>query len=147
MRGLLPVFWASKSRPALLTCALMLSTTWPPCCLNVTQGVKICQSWDTLGYLHTPWEAHAQVCEQGTCSKPFQVSGILPLQASCEFGELSVLSVTIWTRAPWHPRVPQALYSYMTIISCQHQGTTVWCLGNLSIWLREYLREHKLSRQ
>lgn len=41
------------------------------------------------------WETHVQVCEQGTCSKPVEFSGIIPLQTSYKFGELSVLSVSL----------------------------------------------------
>lgn len=57
------------------------------------------------------WEAHAQVCEQGTCSQRAEVSDIHSLQTSCEFGELRVLSVTLHLThgalAPWSTASPK----------------------------------------
>lgn len=72
------------------------STIWPPWCLGLTQRIKIVQSRDTMtAYDFGSWEAHAQVCEQGICSKPVEFSGIIPPQTSYKFGELSVLSVSL----------------------------------------------------
>lgn len=69
-------------------------TTLMPGCNSEDQDSSITRHHRLFAYALGNWKAHIQVSEQGVCSKPVEVRGIVPLQASYKFGELTVLCHT-----------------------------------------------------
>ena len=94
-------------------------TALMPGCNSEDRDSSIMRHPRLFAYALGSWTAHAQVSEQGVCSNPEEARGIVPLQTSYKFGELTALSVTLnlnqSTWASWRTTSPFQLHGHVLI--------------------------------